>query len=81
MKAKTYIKAALALALGCAATACDENAWNNHLDGFKENNTDNPPVEEVKTVEYTLTDAEYATIAGLAANKTLAGTEDRKSVV
>lgn len=75
MKAKTYIKAALALALGCAATACDENAWNNHLDGFKENNTDNPPVEEVKTVEYTLTDAEYATIAGLAANKTLAGTE------
>lgn len=75
MKAKLYIKAALALTLGVAATACDENAWNNHLDGFEENNTANPPVEEVKTIEYTLTDAEYTTIAGLAANKTLAGTD------
>lgn len=75
MKAKLYIKAALALTLGCAATACDENAWNNHLDGFKEKDIANLPVEEVKTIDYTLSDAEYATIAGLAANKTLAGAD------
>ena len=25
----------LAAALTCAATACDENSWNDHLDGFE----------------------------------------------
>lgn len=75
MKAKQYTKAALALILGCAATACDENAWNDHLDGFKENDIANPTVEDVRTIEYTLSDAEYSTIASNATNKELAGTE------
>lgn len=73
MKIKTYSKALLALALAVTVTACDENAWNDHLDGFEENN--DAPMSNVETVEYTLTDAEYGTIAGLAANKALAGEE------
>lgn len=80
MNFKTYLYASLALAMACAATACDENAWNNHLDGFEENNIANPTIEDVRTIEYTLTDAEYATIAGLADNKTLAG-EDGKAAL
>lgn len=52
--------------------SCAENAWNNNeLDGFKEGGS----LEQVQTVRYTLTDADYATIAGAAANKALAGSE------
>ncbi len=29
----TYIRAFIALSLAGALTACDENSWNNHLDG------------------------------------------------
>lgn len=48
--------------------ACSENAWNDHLDGFTV-----PPVDaSVVTAEYHLTPADYATIAGLAANKAIA---------
>lgn len=67
---KHYIYNALA-ACGCIAafTACDENSWNeNELKGFEV-----PEVTDVKTVEYTLTDADYATIASNSTNKTLAG--------
>ncbi len=73
MKTNKYFRAMLAAALTCAATACDENSWNDHLDGF-ESGTDEPK-ENVQTIEYTLTDANYATIAGLSANTALAGEE------
>ena len=73
MKINTYSKALLALALAAAATACDENAWNDHLDGFKD--AVDAPIANKKAIKYTLTDAEYKTIAELDANKTLAGTE------
>ncbi|MCM1504637.1 MAG: hypothetical protein NC127_05525 [Muribaculum sp.] len=48
---------------------CDENAWNDeYLDGFEE-----PPVTSgVANIEYTLTAADYKTLAGLDANKALA---------
>lgn len=71
MKKSIFSKALIAA--GCIAvfTACDENAWNNHLDGFEEKNEANGP-EVVKSIEYTLTDADYATIAGLSANKAIA---------
>lgn len=61
----------IALASGCLAmlTACDENSWNDHLDGFDGNVTAN----DTRTIEYTLTDADYASLASLTANKTLAG--------
>ncbi len=48
---------------------CDENAWNNeYLDGFEE-----PPVSSnIANIEYTLTAADYKTLAGLSANVALA---------
>ncbi len=73
MKAKTYLHALLALSLACAATACDENAWNDDLDGWDDEM--DQPTQQVQNVEYTLTKADYQTIAGLAENKALAGTE------
>lgn len=55
--------------LGAAAmlTACSENSWNDHLDGFHE-----PVISDVATVTYTLTDADYSAIANNATNKALA---------
>lgn len=63
---KSYI---LALCGGTLMlTACSENAWNDHLDGFEV-----PPVYgAVETVEYTLTSADYASIASNSTNKELA---------
>lgn len=49
-------------------SACDENAWNDHLDGFD----DEIVRTEVKTLEYTLTPEDYKTISSLSANKKLA---------
>ena len=79
MKAKTYLHALLALSLACAATACDENAWNEDLKGW-DDKIEDQPITEVKTVEYTLTDANYGSIAGLAANKTIAGEEGKDAL-
>ncbi len=73
MKATTYIKALLAVAITGAMSACDENSWNNHLDGFEGIN--DQPKTDVQTVEYTLTDANYSTIASLSDNVALAGAE------
>ena len=71
MKAKKYIRAAVAVAVALGAAACDENAWNDHLNGFDK--IEDQPVADVQTVEYTLASADYSTIAGLEANKTIAG--------
>lgn len=73
MKATTYIRTLALAGLALAATACDENSWNNHLDGFED--FVDEPFTQVETVEYTLTDADYTTIAGLDANTALAGTD------
>lgn len=73
MKTKTYSYALVALALAVTAASCDENAWNDKLNGFEEANDE--PFAVQKTVEYTLSDAEYATIASNATNVALAGTE------
>ncbi|MDE7452458.1 MAG: hypothetical protein K2M52_03910 [Paramuribaculum sp.] len=67
---KHYIYNALA-ACGCIAalTACDENSWNdNELNGFEV-----PEITDVQTIEYTLTEANYASIASNSTNKALAG--------
>lgn len=63
----------MALSLAFAMTSCDENAWNDHLDGFEEAN--DQPITNVKTIEYTLTDADYAAIASNSTNRELAGDE------
>lgn len=70
---KQYIAKALSVAAAAtvALTACDDNSWNeDYLKGFEV-----PGNTDVQTVEYTLTDADYSTLAGLSANKTLAGEE------
>lgn len=60
--------------LGAAAalvtlTSCSENYWNNHeLDGFEV-----PVKTDVQSIDYTLTAADYSTLAANATNKALAG--------
>lgn len=60
---------------GVAATllaSCSENAWNDlYLDGFE----GNPTPTQVDRVDYTLTAADYATLADNSANKALAAEE------
>lgn len=78
MKTSIYLKSFLALATACSLTACDENAWNDHLDGFEDK--DDLPIANVQTIEYTLTDADYAAIASNATNKALAGEDGAKAL-
>ena len=78
MKTNKYTKVLAAAAIVLAASACDENSWNDKLDGFDK--IENESVTDVQTVEYTLTDADYKTIAGLAENTALAG-EDGKAAL
>lgn len=67
MKTKIYIP--LAALCGIAMmTGCDENAWNDHLDGFDSNF--NPT--QVETINYTLTDDDYVAIANNSTNKQIA---------
>lgn len=68
---KLYKSAASVCILASLLASCGENAWNDHLDGFK----DDQAVTDVKAVEYTLTDANYSTIASLSANVALAGAD------
>ena len=67
---KSYISAIAAVALATGFTACDENSWNDKLDGFDK--IKDAPIEDVRTVEYTLTDNDYKEIASNATNKALA---------
>ncbi len=78
MNYKSYIRVLLAAAIAFGTSACDENSWNDHLDGFDA--VENQPITDQQTVEYTLTDANYATIASLAANKALAGEEGAEAL-
>lgn len=66
MKTKIFIRSLAALAAVATISACDENSWNDHLDGFKE--FDDAPITDVKTVEYTLADADYQAIASNSDN-------------
>lgn len=63
---------------GLALASCDENSWNKHLNGFDE--FEEQPITEVETVEMTLPDGAYATIAALEANKNLAGEEGAEAL-
>ncbi len=49
-------------------SSCDENDWNDKLDGFEVPPTDS----KVETVNYTLTDADYSSIASNSTNKSIA---------
>lgn len=78
MKTKAYIRAMLAAAVTLGMTACDENSWNDHLEGFDK--IDDAPITDQQSVEYTLTAADYSTIASNATNRELAG-EDGKAAL
>ncbi len=75
MKTRYIYSTMLAAALGMTLSACDENAWNDHLDGFEDQK--DQPIENVQTIEYTLTAADYKAIAANATNKALAGEEHK----
>lgn len=62
---------------GCvvALTGCDDNSWNNELEGFEENT----PITDVQTIEYTLSDADYANLAANSTNVALAKEADLSS--
>ena len=71
------IKSFLLLAGVLGMTACSENAWNDKLDGFKE-----PSVyDKTETVEYTLTAADYKTIASNKTNVSLAEADGESALL
>lgn len=78
MKTKNISYTLMAILAAGALSACGENAWNNHLDGFEEQY--NQPIANVQTIEYTLTDADYSAIAANATNKQIAG-EDQAAAL
>lgn len=57
-----------ALAAMAALTGCDDNAWNDRLDGFDSN----PAIEQKESADYTLVVADYKNIASDATNKAMA---------
>lgn len=71
-----YIFGAMLLT-GCALalTSCDDNSWNDKLPGFEEERP-----TDVKTLNYTLTEADYKTLAANSTNKALAGDENAKAL-
>ncbi len=73
MKSNILFKSLVAVAVATTFAGCDENDWNNDLDGFKDAN--NSIVTNTQTIEYTLTDADYSAIASNSTNVALAGDE------
>lgn len=55
---------------GCALVlaSCNDNSWNDHLDGFEAD----PAPTDVQSLDYTLTDADYARVAANRFNKVIA---------
>lgn len=58
-----------------ALQACDENAWNDHLEGFEE-----PLPTDRQNLSYTLSAVDYKTLAANSTNKALAGDELAKAL-
>ena len=79
MNTKIFINSIVGVALAATLCSCDENAWNDKLDGFKEAE-DNTTTEQVESVEYTLTAADYKSIASNATNVAQAG-DDLKAAL
>ncbi|MDE6685528.1 MAG: hypothetical protein K2J94_10240, partial [Duncaniella sp.] len=74
---KKHFKYTILLA-GCAAmlASCDENEWNDKLDGFEV-----PTVfSSSETFSYTLTAADYSTIANSKTNKAIAEAKGEAAV-
>lgn len=71
-----YIPAVALLGMAML-TGCDENAWNDKLDGFDASFTPT----QVKALEYTLTDADYGLISSNATNKALAAADGNEQAL
>ena len=66
---KKYILNTLVISgLITGLASCNDNSWNNHLDGFEENKT----IQDIQTLEYTLNDTDYANLAANSTNKAIA---------
>lgn len=78
MNTKAYIRVLLAAAVTVGTAACDENSWNDHLNGFEE--MEDAPITDQQSVEYTLTAADYSTIASNSTNVALAGEEGKDAL-
>lgn len=74
---KKYInRVALLSCCVMAFSACDDNSWNDKLDGF-----DSTITGESQTVSYTMQAADYKQLAGLSANKALAAADDNAAAL
>ena len=73
MNTKIFFSLMAAAAVSATLNGCDDNAWNDKLDGFKDK--ENEPLTEVQTIEYTMTDADYASVSSDKTNQALAGEE------
>jgi len=74
---KKYINKVLLIG-GCvlALSSCDDNSWNDKLEGFEEPGAPT----DVQTLEYTLTANDYKTLAANSTNKALAGDENKNAL-
>ena len=77
MKFNKYTNGLLSIAMALAATACDEDSWNDKLEGFEVP----PAYSATETVSYTLTDANYSAIASNSTNKTLAEADNESDLL
>lgn len=77
MKANKYILSALAVAIAGVMASCDENSWNNHLEGFEE--AEDAPIANDKSIEYTLTADDYKAVASNSTNIALAKAEGEEA--
>lgn len=77
MKFNKYTNGLLTIAMALAATACDEDSWNDKLEGFEVP----PAYSATETVSYTLTDANYSAIANNSTNKTLAEADNESDLL
>lgn len=60
MNKKLFFTPLVAAALATTLTGCDEDAWNDHLNGFED--ADDAPISNVQTINYTLAESDYTTI-------------------
>ena len=77
MKFNKYTNGILCIAMAMAATACDEDSWNDKLDGFEVP----PTYSATEVISYTLTDANYSAIASNSTNKTLAEADNETDLL
>lgn len=59
-----------------ALAGCDDNSWNDKLDGFEE-----PSVTDVQTIDYILTANDYKLLADNSTNKALAEAAGQSSAL